>query len=63
MTYVTKAWDFHDAISKKFENVIISEVINLTGESAIVKTNKGAFCCESFVANYEIYMKVTEFVE
>jgi len=64
MTYVTKTWDFHDAISKRFEDVVIDNVCHLTGTTATVETNKGVFHCESFVDDNEtIYMRVTEFVE
>lgn len=64
MTYVTKTWDFHDALSKRFKDVVIDNVRHLTGNSSVVETNKGVFHCESFVDDSEIiFMKVTEFVE
>ena len=63
MTYVSENFDFHDAISMRYNNVDITSIIHLTRNSALVKTNVGNFVCETF-ENFdgEVYMKVYEFL-
>lgn len=63
MTYISENIDFHDAISMRYNDVIIDSISYLTNNSALVKTNVGNFVCENF-ENFdgEVYMKVYEFL-
>lgn len=64
MDYVSKSFDFHDAISKYYDDVNIISIVNLTNKSTLVKTNVGTFVCETFeTTDGEVYMNVYEFLD
>ena len=64
MSYVTNTYDFHAAIQIQFnEDVFVTGSTPITASMSKVDTNLGYFLCESFEANGEIYMKVTEYKE
>lgn len=62
--YVTKEYDFHNAISKNIDVIdnnefVINTVDVITDNSSIIKTTYGDFLCESFEdVNASVYMKV-----
>ena len=70
MSYVTKNYDFHDAINvglnrikcyKPTVDCIIENVDEISDNSALVSTNFGIFYCKSFEdKNANVYMEVSK---
>jgi hypothetical protein len=68
MTYITKEYDFHDAIFNGFVNVRPDDfnILNtkrITDSQYEVKTTHGIFICESFENDEAtVYMRVTPLI-